>query len=446
MRPRYLRRNADERLRRLEREAAADESGQAQLALNAELWRTGKAIPYYAELLLNDFVDDVETFQTERRAAHPLAWQIFDGLVVSPGGSEAHGAQVSAPDSFGRVQGLWLSMQVLNEQANWARASRISFQDRARAEKAGRPFPPSTVIRVCVALSQHPWPPRRLEPGQPYTSPVHPLYFFHRNDKRWAHARSLDDFLRRKLPSRMFCTRILASDLDTRANALAAVGRALAGSFDDLNLRLGWAGAILDRVASEVGTPITAAAARELVRSMPTSRLRQAIEALQAAPGRVIGDQTRFATPRPAVRAWNASGGGVLEAAMVGLVRFLQVSMRAVIQEFRVDAYDQESGWFSRAHMSVTSRRARRTRNPVTFEVDWDAVDGAWRDRGEGWIGNEIPPGGLWKISMVNSPATAQEMARPAEQWIRDAFPGARIEVAAWWEPGTTRPAYRPST
>jgi hypothetical protein len=131
---------------------------------------------------------------------------------------------------------------------------------------------------------------------------------------------------------------------------------------------------------------------------------------------------------------------------MVGLVRFLQVSMRAVIQEFRVDAYDQESGWFSRAHMSVTSRRARRTRNPVTFEVDWDAVDGAWRDRGEGWIGNEIPPGGLWKISMVNSPATAQEMARPAEQWIRDAFPGARIEVAAWWEPGTTRPAYRPST
>lgn len=144
---------------------------------------------------------------------------------------------------------------------------------------------------------------------------------------------------------------------------------------------------------------------------------------------------------RPAPLVWNAAGDGVLDAALTTLAEWLLRNKRAVIQELRADPYNQEAGYFVRGYLNVTSRRARRTRNPIRITVDWDRVNGAWRDRGDSWIGNRIPTGGLWMINMVNSPGTAQSLVRPVIRWIWAVFPDAEVNVASWLEGG--QPAWR---
>jgi hypothetical protein len=454
---RRYRRNADDRQRRLERRAAGGDP-EAELAYDRELWRTGKAIPHYAERLLADFVEDLRAFRSYTRLAHDRATLVLEGLegdpapqaipgaplrtttrlVASPGGAEGHMAQLAIPDSFGRRRGLMLSLQVVDEEARWGNASQTSLQDVARAEKAGRPIRPSTVIRVCVAL---------IHPQDPFSSPIHPLYFFHRNEGRWLHhagARPRESLTERRLPRRMFCARALARDFDTPENALRAIERGLASALEDLRIRMGWVDQILDRSRRGAGS-LEPNAVMNYVRTLggDNAGFNAAVQSLQSSFGPVIG----AAAPgpvKPWVRAWNLAGDGMLEAAMLCLAEWLVRNERAVIQEVRVDPYNQESGYFVRAYMDVTSRRARRTRNPIRFEVDWDRMNGAWADRGDDWIGNTVPPGGRWKISMVGSPATVQDLVRPAEQWIRAVFPGAEIMVAAWNEPHG-RPAYRPS-
>jgi hypothetical protein len=145
------------------------------------------------------------------------------------------------------------------------------------------------------------------------------------------------------------------------------------------------------------------------------------------------------------VAAWNVSGDGMAEAALLALADWLARNHRAVINEVRCDPFGQEPGYFTRGYLTITSRRARRTRNPLRIELDWDRVNGAWDSLSDQWIGNELPVEGLWKISMIDCPGTVQDLYQPAVNWIRSVFPEAGIESAAWYEQGSYgRPDYRP--
>jgi hypothetical protein len=431
---RRLRQNADTRLRQLER-AMAEGDPDAEIPFHRELQRTNKAIPYYARLLLDDFAEDLRERQAPHLSGHAHAEFVLDGLLASPGArpDSSHMAQVAIPDRFGRRRGLMLSMLVMNEQATWTRASRYGPSSPIQF--------PSTVIRVCVALI-HGGKHMGWKAGLDAHGEVNPLYFFHRNSERWQ--RDYEKLLRRALPVRMFCSRILAADLRPASDALAAIERALADAFETMQIQLGFVDTILNRATKAAGSPITAEAVRASLQDVSVGHtLGPTVEFLQTAPGPVIG--ARIPARSPAVRAWNASGDGVLEAALLALAEHLRRTERAVIQRFQADPYDSESGYFARGYLDVTSRRARHTRNPIRFMVDWDRVDGTWRDRGDAWIGNQIAPGGLWRINMVDSPGTAQALVAPAIKWIKEEFPDAEVMVAAWNEPGTLgRPDYRP--
>jgi hypothetical protein len=428
---RRYRRNSDERLRALERAVAAGDR-DAKVALHQELVRSGKAAGYYAEPLLEDFIDDLQAFRSHTRLANEYATAVLldvpadepdpaggTVLIASPGGAEGHGAQLSIPGPWGRERGLMLSMQVMPHRRNWSGTGAPSIVQVHEARAGGTELP--------------------------FDSPVNPLYFFHRNSERWGHALTvggdperigqwIKSQVDRKMPIRMFCTDTLASEYGTRADALDAIERALAEAFRDMEFRLGHVDRLLAQVTRRVGVPLTAEGVFAAVQEF--SRGQGAVEFLQAAPGPVIG------TGSHAIRAWNVSGGGMLQAAMLSLSEHLR-RLRAVIRRVQADPYNQEAGWFSRGYMEVTSTRARRTRYPLSFEADWDSMNGFWGTRDGDWIGNEIPPGGLWKIDMTRAPATVQAFYGPAVKWIQETFPSARIMVAVSHE-SYGRPAYRP--
>jgi hypothetical protein len=406
-----VRRNADRGYRELERKARTGDR-VAQVQLHKALQRQGLASMalYYAQILWADFMDDVSVRTSPSLLGHPMSEVILVGIDLVPGqaGIEpweeavvapGHEADLMIPDRFDRPDGYVLSMLALPSQRSSSLVPGAGYQDHE----------PSLAIRVQVALSMLSQPGRQL----------HPLYWFHRNSERWS--MPLERRLQRRVPRRFERETILARRLTTPGRAVNAVAEALVEALKSMDMRL-----------------------RHVDRLLQETALLAATQTLHTAPGPVIGAAAP-GSAKPTVAAWNVSGDGMAEAALMALADWLTRNHRAVINELRCDPFGQESGYFTRGYLTITSRRARRTRNPLQIELDWDRVNGAWDSLSDQWAGNELPTEGLWKINMVGCPGTVQDLYQPAVNWIRSVFPEAGIEVAAWHEPGSYgRPAYRP--
>lgn len=436
-----VRRNSDASRRELERLAAQGDP-EAALALDMDLKRSGDWSEHYARLLIDGLVEDAETRTSPGGPwSRPDAEEVFQGreggpVVLGPGNLE----QVFAPDTFGRPQGLFMTLEVTRDRLGYSYAGGMS-----------REFEQSLQVNLTVTL---------IPPSPRGGVVLNPIYWFFRNDRRWR--LTVEDRFKRVLPSRSHSEHLTLNDLQSwsriddnrppgirgpldRPGAVEAVIWAIDHAMEDLNLRLRWAQEALDRVEgalgpSPSGPQVMNSVASRAIHGTGRDGLQRIVDELQTAPGPEVG----LGSPgrvHPTAQAWNVSGGGILAAALAGLGEWLQRNHKAVISEIRADAYEQEVGYFARGYMRVTSTRARRTNNPLEISVDFDAVNGAWA--GRDWIGNRIPRGGIWRINMTNTPATAAEFADPAIQWIKQVFPDSVIEVAAWWESGTTRPDYR---
>jgi len=229
--------------------------------------------------------------------------------------------------------------------------------------------------------------------------------------------------------------------------SVANVAAALADLFQTLDIKLEWSHQRIRETERQVGS-LDAGAVYDWVRQRGGT-FQPRSQSLQLVPGPVIG-QNAPGPAKPFVPAWNLSGAGMAEASLLCLVEWLIRNERTILstegygRPVEGDAYDLESGWFTGAQAFVTSRRAKRTRHPLRINVYWDVMNGAWRDRGDAWIGNQLPAGGLWSLDAARTPSTAAEFVGPAKEWIMSEFPDAFVQVAYDWESGTTRPDFHP--
>jgi hypothetical protein len=375
---------------------------------------------YYAQILWADFMDDVSVRTSPSLLGHPMSEVILGGSDLAPGqaGIEpweeavvapGHEADLMIPDRFDRPDGYVLSMLALPSQRSSSLVPGAGYQDHE----------PSLAIRVQVALSMLSQPGRQL----------HPLYWFHRNSERWS--MPLERRLQRRVPRRFERETILARRLTTPGRAVNAVAEALVEALKSMDMRLRHVDRLLQETARQAGSLDPEAVFDFVRRGMHPRSLLAATQTLHTAPGPVIGAAAPGSV-KPTVAAWNVSGDGMAEAALLALADWLARNHRAVINEVRCDPFGQEPGYFTRGYLTITSRRARRTRNPLRIELDWDRVNGAWDSLSDQWIGNELPVEGLWKISMIDCPGTVQDLYQPAVNWIRSVFPEAGIESAAW--------------
>ncbi len=332
--------------------------------------------------------------------------------LVCPGDS---GATIRAPDQFGRPQGLIFTIEIVNTRMSW---SMHSIHTSARGEDK----PLSHRVEFKVALSQ----------GAPLFPPLHPFHFWLYNRRSYDVRRDfpLEIFPGPKgaLPARFGEYSALVSELD-QATLAAGVREAL----DTLDMPLNMVGRELGEAMRRMGGTLSHEAAVAAANAIPS--VAEVLNMLQAVPGPVIDPSAMWGTQH-GTQAWNVSGDGVSHAAMGALAKHLVRFERAVPTEgvgvgpwLRGDPFDRESGYFSTASLTLTSARAKRTRHPLVVNVRWDRLNGAWRDRGDGWIGNSLPPQGQWKI-LANGPSTVEALAGPAIAWIKTHFPHSTIEVA----------------
>lgn len=413
---RSVRTNAlDARLRELERRSQADP--QARIRFFRALRQRGDFVEYVTGLLLRKFrgaIDegrrDFEERPTEESAG---LGPVIPGLT---------GAGIFVPDAFDRPYGLHLSAEVQTTR------SKLTVWGIQRAAAAGRhisreeeeALPPSHRVDFTAALSQ----------GEPLFPPLHPFHFWLYNQESYT-ARSehpLESVPGPKpaLPPRSERTTILVRDLDEEAFRWAT-----ADALDSLRQRLDLVDRQLTSAVRAMGGTVSLKGAQGAVQTAGTPDA--AVSVLQAVPGpQLVSKEAPYLNLN--TQAWNYAGTGMSHGAIVALARFLVRAQRAVPPEgpaggwLSGDPFSREGGYFTSAGLKLTSRRAKRTRYPLVVYLRWDAVNNFWRDRGDAWIGNTMPPQGLWRI-MAGGPSTVEDLGEATQNWVIHHFPRSVVEI-----------------
>lgn len=393
----------DLQLRELERRARETGTTADVMAYHQQLVRVGQDASYYGQLLLADFLEDVEV-------------RGFRVGVRAPNFDDGTGGSILVPDPFGRPQGIILSAVVTNEQRTWG----LSIQDMARkAKETGQEPEPDNSIRIQAALAHK-------MPG----AEIHPFYFWVGN--QWSLDRAT--IFEGRTPVRYDRHALLVREYLADPQSLA---RQAAAAYTDL---VGWLMKShvtheLEELRRRFGGRITFEDVTGFVSGLGPSMANAAVAALQAVrppprPGVGIG---------PGAIPLNASGAGWAHWAILALARYLERE-RALVEPYTIRGPFPRDMIGGSTSISFTTRRARRTRNPAIVKVEFDPVMGLWAKYGDRWKWNSIPSGGRWEIDSRASPGTVQDMAEDAQWWIVKRFPDAEIwAVEDWAEGGRVR-------
>ena len=440
--------SGDADLRGLERQlAAGDPSAAGPLAV-AMIRATGELDPAWVESLLGgravrggrgDPAALVAADQTLRQSklTSPL-YRAYGSILSSRISWAAAGSvltwippfvQTMLPDCFGRPQGLILHAR-LHGEGEGRPDSSYTFRHLAR-ERLG----------ASAALD-------RLDVPQPWVSVTatltfnrnaHPWYFrLYRNTSD--HQDVDDDDVDAHLPGRQIARRgrdtILLSELrDGPADAFPECVEAAMNKIDE---QIEHVEALLHRVRDVWGVRVYADA---LCFSDTSNSPRDVRLALMSV------------TP-PLLGAWisqpqNASGGAMCNAALQSLAAWLMAPPHRAGVDFHLpDPFSLEASSypFVSGSLDLLSRRSARSQHPLRVQAYFDPLVGAWARTGDGWLGNQYPPQGEWKIHLYDRvPATTQAYAQAVQWWLKEHLPYARVLVGhdGGWRHGGGEASWR---